>query len=177
MIVRTFPSHSPNPEGEQYAQYCKYQLIKFKPWKDHLCNAWGGGEDRDETCIAAYHTFLQTEDGRLLIPHFARDLAKAQQYVQLTNEIDNEIEESLHDTQQEEWMLLCQHHHRLTMHTDSTSDGVDWAANARLLSPDVLRDCPTWLNSRRKKSKIIQIHLGIVNFLPLMFHPPMQNND
>lgn len=31
VIVRTFPRHSPNPDGEQYAQYCKFQLLKYKP--------------------------------------------------------------------------------------------------------------------------------------------------
>ena len=31
VIIRTFPSYSPYPNGTHYAQYCKYQLIKYKP--------------------------------------------------------------------------------------------------------------------------------------------------
>ncbi len=153
VIVRTFPRHSPNPDGEQYAQYCKCQLLKYKPWKNHSVNAWGGGTDTDETYIAAYHAFLQTEAGRLSVPHFTRDLAIAQRFVDQATDTDDEAADSPHDTQQEDWMLLCQHNQRFSMETESSSDGVDWAADARALPPDVLRESCTWVKSRRQETQ------------------------
>ena len=35
-----FANYSPNPKGENYSFYCKYQLLKYKPW--HTCqnNVW-----------------------------------------------------------------------------------------------------------------------------------------
>ena len=55
VIVRTFPSYSPNPTSSTYGRYCKYQLIKYKPWATDVSNLWGSGEDVDSVCIAAYH--------------------------------------------------------------------------------------------------------------------------
>ena len=102
VIVRTFPQHSPNPQSESYGQYCKCQLLKYKPWKHHPSNAWGGGTDTDETCIATYTDFLRTEAGRLHIPHFASELAKAQQYITQTTDLDDESDQLLQNEHQDD---------------------------------------------------------------------------
>lgn len=102
VIVRTFPQHSPNPQSESYGQYCKCQLLKYKPWKHDPSNAWGGGTDTDETCIAAYTDFLRTETGRLHIPHFASELAKAQQYITQTTDLDDESDQLLQNEHQDD---------------------------------------------------------------------------
>lgn len=51
VIVRPFPQHPSNPHGERYGRYCKYQLIKYKPWHGQPSNAWGNVEDTDSNCI------------------------------------------------------------------------------------------------------------------------------
>lgn len=154
VIVRTFPRLSPNQQSELYGQYCKYQLIKHKPWKDHPSSAWTykGSTDTDVTYISAYNAFLQTEAGRHHIPQFASELARAQQYVSQTEDNDEESDDSSQDTDQEDWMLLCHINQQYTMETESASDTVDWAADARALPANVLRECCTWLQSRRKES-------------------------
>ena len=42
-IVRIFPKVSGNPHGPDFGIYCKYQLIKFKPWEGEPSNAWANG--------------------------------------------------------------------------------------------------------------------------------------
>ena len=32
VVVRAFPTPYSNPKGVQYPSFCKYQLIKYKPW-------------------------------------------------------------------------------------------------------------------------------------------------
>ena len=32
VIIRTFPTYNCDPKGKNYGLYCKYQLLKFKPW-------------------------------------------------------------------------------------------------------------------------------------------------
>jgi len=116
---------------------------------------WGGGTDTDETCtgIAAYTAFLQTEAGRLHVPHFEHNLAKAQEYIHHTHDADDNDKEPPQDTEEEDWMLLCRLNHHFTMDTDPPNDGVDWVEHARALPPDILRDCCTWVSSRRKESQ------------------------
>ena len=42
VVIRTFPDFSPNPSGKNYGKYCKYALIKFKPWSGAVNTAWDG---------------------------------------------------------------------------------------------------------------------------------------
>ena len=46
-IVRTFPKVSSNPHGPDFGRYCKYQLIKFKPWVDDPSNAWDNVDESE----------------------------------------------------------------------------------------------------------------------------------
>ena len=60
-IVRTFPKISPNPGGPDFGKYCKYQLIKFKPWVGEPSNAWNNEKETDEMFINTYNLFLMTD--------------------------------------------------------------------------------------------------------------------
>ena len=40
IIPRFFPSYSSNTKGLYYHLYCKYQLLKYKPWKNSQNDAW-----------------------------------------------------------------------------------------------------------------------------------------
>ena len=58
VVPRIFPTYSSNPKGPSYAQYCKYQLLRYKPWKTSRTNAWDGEEDSDELMINKWQEFL-----------------------------------------------------------------------------------------------------------------------
>jgi hypothetical protein len=58
-IVRTFPKFSANPAGPDFGKYCKYQLIKFKPWEGQPSNAWN---NEDEMFMNTYDFFLMTDE-------------------------------------------------------------------------------------------------------------------
>ena len=154
VIVRTFPTYSSNPQSEVYGLYCKYQLLKYKPWEDLPSNAWGGGTDSDENCINMYNMFLHSDAGKLQVPHFTRDLIRAQEYHDKhSNDCDEDEEDIMQESAQEDdWMLLCRINQRFAMESQTVDDTVDWAASARTLSPEILRECPSWIKSRRKES-------------------------
>ena len=63
-IVRTFPKVTANPGSSTFKKYCKYQLIKFKPWEGKSSNAWDSMEETDDMFINAYASFLQTDFAR-----------------------------------------------------------------------------------------------------------------
>ena len=81
VIVRSFPQHPANPHGERCDHYCKYQLIKYKPWQGQPSHAWDDVEDTDNNCIRAYHRFLATPSIEAEIPLFAQELDRAEQYL------------------------------------------------------------------------------------------------
>jgi Fe-S cluster biosynthesis and repair protein YggX len=61
-IVRTFPKISAIPAGPDFRKYCKYQLIKFKPWERQPSNAWSNWDESDQMFINAYELFLMTDE-------------------------------------------------------------------------------------------------------------------
>ena len=48
VTVCCFPRYSCNPQGENYGLYCKYQLIKYKPWQTNPSTIWGEGDGSTE---------------------------------------------------------------------------------------------------------------------------------
>ena len=57
IIIRTFPIFSPNPSRKNYGNYCKYALVKYKPWSGEVNTAWDGLDDNHENHIQCYHAF------------------------------------------------------------------------------------------------------------------------
>ena len=152
VIVRTFPQHPSNPHGDRYGQYCKYQLIKYKPWSGHMSNAWDDLPDTDATYIEAYHSFLCTPTVATYIPQFAQELDQAQQYLAETETSDNEGEEPTQTEDHEDRMLLCRLNHRYAEDPTIQQDSIDWGEPAQAFSPDILRECPTWVKIKRTEA-------------------------
>ena len=152
VIVRTFPQYSPNPSGDSYDLYCKYQLIKHKPWHTDMSNAWGGGEGSSAVWISQYQNFLLTDAARECIPHVSQELhAAEQQLAQLQEGSSDESESDDNDDDhlQDDWMQLCQLYPRFSLPSSSEADGIDWAEDAREMPPDLLRECPKWISTQR----------------------------
>lgn len=77
VIVRTFPTFSPNPSSPTYGNYCKYQLIKYKPWSTAANTLWCDNEEVDETYIKTYHEFLLSQEVHKYLPSIAEELNRA----------------------------------------------------------------------------------------------------
>ena len=60
VIVRTFPTYSSDPKSNNYGLYCKYQLLKLKPWQTNPKNAWDNLPECNHTFISCYKQFLNT---------------------------------------------------------------------------------------------------------------------
>ena len=52
--VRTFPTYSSDPNGENYGLYCKYQLLKYRPWNGTMSSAWGGLQNYGSNSIMTF---------------------------------------------------------------------------------------------------------------------------
>ena len=146
VIVRTFPSFSSNPQSHMYDQYCKFQLVKYRPWTASPSHAW---ETND--FVAAYTDYLQTNEATHYIPNFAQELEQAQQNVAANND-DNEDVEDTNSTEQDDWMLCCRLNQHFLLECTPNTTSFDWPAFARSLPPDVIRDCPSWIKVSRAAS-------------------------
>ena len=151
-IVRCFPQYSSNPHDERYAQYCKYQLIKYTnhgtiPSRMH-------GNDYLAlilpSYIEVYKSFLRTPEAEVCVPHFADELNRAEQHITQSESSDSEDELPATE-QREEWMLLCHLNHHYTA-SSQQDDSINWSEAAQSLPPEILRDCPRWIKMKRQES-------------------------
>jgi hypothetical protein len=58
VVTKFTPKLSCDPEGKNYAEYCRYALIKYRPWEGSISNAWGG-EENQAAMIKEWHVFLE----------------------------------------------------------------------------------------------------------------------
>ena len=59
-IPRIFPVYSSNAKGPNFGLYCKYQLLRYKPWQTTQDNAWGDQPGSNEVYISSWKNFLET---------------------------------------------------------------------------------------------------------------------
>ena len=44
VVVKTYPNYSSSPKGPSYGLFCRYQLLRYKPWHTSVEHAWGDKE-------------------------------------------------------------------------------------------------------------------------------------
>jgi hypothetical protein len=82
IALRIFQKFSSNPKNPQYNLFCKFQLLRFKPWVDNFSNALGENivqDEADDCYRVAWHEFLNTEIAKTLVPNWAEIVRNAHQ--------------------------------------------------------------------------------------------------
>lgn len=96
-----------NPKSPQYLLFCKYQLLKYKPWRNIIIDAWNNLNDEDSNIFCEqWNEFLQSDLGQTLVPNWRRELHNAELYFERTELDDNDLDENL-EGDREEWMHLA----------------------------------------------------------------------
>jgi hypothetical protein len=76
-VIKTYPNYSSNPKGPSYGLFCKYQLLKYKPWLksfnyalDNQKNERARGDDTDQEIfrqLQARNSDSSLDDWNLLL--------------------------------------------------------------------------------------------------------------
>ena len=138
VIPRIFPTYSSNPKGQNFGLYCKYQLLRYKPWRTTQNNAWGDQAPTDEVFINCWHEFLQTSYGQLNVPDW---FDKLQAVIQ-SQESEPEPEEQQQVTR-EEWMILSDLHTPFSNSHQTSNSEHDWHLDRASYSEQQIDEMPT----------------------------------
>ena len=157
VIVRTFPSYSSNPHSEHYSEYCKYQLIKYKPWHGDPTTLWTNSSptlNEQVDTITAYRQFLLSDEAHLYVPRLAEELNNIGQYSHDDNDSEDENDSpQLHSTHQDDWMNLCRINQHFTDNIDTNQPSVDWSTYARTLESHIIRESAIWIKSSKSRAE------------------------
>ena len=173
-IVRTFPKVSANLGGPTFGKYCKYKLIKFKPWEGKPSHAWDDNEDTDDMFINTYGLFLQTDFAKENVFGYSveKEMLLAAQSDQSFgtdesgDESDNDIELDTNDEERvEDWMLLSRinEHYEKKGNQIANNEAVDWLEAARALPGDLLKEAPGWVSKKKMDAKEQGLRYGCID--------------
>ena len=95
VAVRIYQKYSSNPLHDTYGLYCKYQLLRYKPWTVNFECCLGSDNIEDTTMwIDAWKLFLESPEGEAKVPDFSVELDNASaHYMQRVDEPDSSDEE------------------------------------------------------------------------------------
>ena len=145
VVPRIFPTYSPNPKGKNYPLYCKFQLLRFKPWKTNPINAWNGQQESDKVYKDAWHDFLNTDYAK---SHVLNWIDNLQNVIESNQETISE-----HDEQQEneldEWMTLSNLNKPFESEEYSESD-IDWHLDRQNYSQQQIGEMTTWIQTNKQ---------------------------
>lgn len=119
IVPRIFPTYSPDPKGSQFALYCKYQLLRYKPWKITQDNAWDHGDPTDEHLILKWQELLETPYAQYTVPNW---FDKLQMVVQSQQETEDDTVNLDSRNMKEEWIIISDHN---TPFENSPTNGLE----------------------------------------------------
>jgi hypothetical protein len=150
VISRTFPVYSADPRSPNFGLYCKYQLLKYKPWHTIPDNAWGDQIGNDELYINSWRQFLQTQFAKENIPDWHDKMYCVDNWVEDVSTSDNSVQET---PDQEEWMHLAELIPGRFVNNDDmqNSDDMisDWQTDKRKYTIQEVGEMPSWIRTKQ----------------------------
>ena len=158
VIPRIFPTYSPNPKGQNFGLYCKYKLLRYKPWKTTQNNAWGDQEATNKILNNSWQELLQTSYGQSNIPDWFDKLQAVIQSQEPENELSQE-----QDRTREEWKVISDLHIPFDNSLGQTPETMQsWHLDCANYSEQQIQEMPTWIK-KNKEEYTIDERYGVVD--------------
>lgn len=162
ITVRVFQKFSSNEKNKDYWLHCKFQLLRYKPWRDNQLSILDGKYlDNEKGWIDAWHHFVKTDYAKIKIPSWTEALNKATTELDLEgsgneneplNMFDDEINQN-NQYYQEDYMRLqstktdYQNSLNLTIDTkNNLNDFNSWSADKKFYTENELVDMHQWIS-------------------------------
>ncbi|XP_028405258.1 uncharacterized protein LOC114527764 [Dendronephthya gigantea] len=146
VIPRIFPTYSLNPKGPNFGLYCKYQLLRYKPWTGTPNNAWGDQEPTDEVLINCWHEFLHTTYGKTNVADW---IDKLQNVIQ-SQEEDHDETPQQQEVTHEEWMILSDLNTPFENSEETQQSTYDWQADRTSYTEQQIHEMATWIKTKKE---------------------------
>ena len=105
VVIKDYPNYSSSSKGPSYGLFCRYQLLRYKPWQHSVDNACDAKEGSDSVYIDNWHSFLQTPNAKQFVPNWLQQINSISEYVNQIIDKDNFAKTGTGE--REEWMVLA----------------------------------------------------------------------
>ena len=157
IVPRTFPVFSSSSSGPNFGLYCKYQLLKYKPWHTKPDNAWNDQLGTDEIYINSWKAFLETPFAKDNVPDWSDKLSSCQNQA---NDNSGDVVPILEAIEREEWMHLADLIPGLFV-DDGTQErclpNFVWQIDRNNYTESEIAEMPSWVKTKKESnSGVIQ---------------------
>ena len=154
IVLKTYPNYSNLPSNPNYGLFCKYQLLKYKPWSQTLSHAWNYEPETDDVFISYWDEFLHSQDAETFVPNWESELQNVSTYY-LSNDDTQDEGQQLQTGDYEDWMLLSNLHSSYMANNDGEDEnaqtGIEyWSTNTTHYSPEQIGDMPQWIQMQKE---------------------------
>ena len=150
VVIKTYPNYSSCLKGPSYGLYCRYQLLRYKPWHHSVNNAWDNKEGSDSVYIDQWHSFLETAKAKTVVPNWLQQINSISEYM---NEIIDNDDLTESDTgEREEWMILADLKSKSDAETNIlfASETEPYPEDRTNYTIEEIGDMPHWINEQKK---------------------------
>ena len=151
VVIKAYPNYSSSPKGPSYGLFCRYQLLRYKPWQHSVDNAWGDKEGSDSVYIDNWHSFLQTPNAKQFVPNWLQQINSISEYESQIIDKDDFTET---DTgEREEWMILADLKFNGNNETEQPCDSqtdINIAKDRSFYTAEQIGDMPHWIDQQKK---------------------------
>lgn len=143
-IPRIFPTYSSNPKGTTFPLYCKYQLLRYKPWLLSQNNAWND--------VTFWEQFLQTPYAQANVPDW---FDKLQDVIQTQEQPSNQHAIESNNNSREEWMIISNLNAPFENYEEQSTSAHNWQEVRTHYTEQQIGEMTTWINTQKLQSNII----------------------
>ena len=161
IIPNVFPTYSSNPKGKYYSLYCKFQLLRFKPWKNSLDDAWGTTEPNNQTFITEWHNFLNTPYAKKHVQDWSQKISDVLENIELQN-YENSNNQEIYE--QEEWMILSEFYKSSQkLNNELPNSNYDWTIDSMKYTTQQIGEMPSWIVTLKENFHLSLTPTDVIN--------------
>ncbi|CAB3977886.1 Hypothetical predicted protein [Paramuricea clavata] len=149
VVPRIFPNYSPNPSGDNYGLYCRYQLLKYKPCSGSQNDASNSDSPDNDLFINAWCNFLHSPFAKANVPEWGKNHNALENY----NQSKSGFETVEKDDSQEQWMIISDIHSSLEQ-LSKKQIFHDWKEGSLNYSQQQLGEMLKWIKTTKEASKV-----------------------
>lgn len=142
---------SPNPKHETHHLYCKYQLLRYKPWSKNPLHVLGGKSDVPNNWINGWESFCQTAQGKKKIPKWIIRLNTFEQNECVSDEDSDDTDDESDSERQSDWMKLQSKTLCNSINNQETDSDISyWSTHRSEYTNEELCNLTNWLKIQKQ---------------------------
>ena len=150
VVPKFYPS---TPGGEKYGMYCRYQLIRYRPWSTNIEDAWDNECADNETYIRKWTQFMATDYAKVNVIDWSQQMEIIQQQIleECTGTDSHNSTNFSEPHEQEDWMQLSRLVQNTCNSTNNNTQNIcnDWSEDRSSYNSQLLGEMPKWVQQQK----------------------------